>query len=102
MEIYDVHDYTHSIEEFRDSYSKIDAGIVNDQIRRQEGDIQPYSGQAVFLSEYGGFSLIADEGNDWGYGEKMKNKEEFCKMYRDFTDLILENPHIMGFCYTQL
>lgn len=102
MEIYDVHDYTHSLEEFRDSYSKIAEGIVNDQIRRGEGDIQPYSGQAVFLSEYGGFSLIVDEGNDWGYGEKMKSKEEFYKMYQDFTDLILENPHIMGFCYTQL
>ena len=102
MELYDVHDYTHNLEEFRESYAKISEGIVNDQIRRGEGDIQPYKGQGVFLSEYGGFSLLVDEGNDWGYGEKIKTKEEFYDVYKAFTDLILDNPYIMGFCYTQL
>lgn len=102
MEIYDVHDYCGDIELFKESYSHIEDGYVNDQVRRKEGDIQKYKGQPVFVSEYGGFGYIEEGDDGWGYGENPKTKEELFQRYKDFTLSLLENPDIMGFCYTQL
>lgn len=102
MEIHDVHDYCSDIDEFKESYAHIDEGIVNDQIRRREGDIQKYKGQAVFVSEYGGFALLNGEEDGWGYGVAPKTKDELLGKYKVFTETLLDNPHIMGFCYTQL
>ena len=105
MEIYDVHDYcdrlNNSPDTFRDNYAHIAEGKVNDQITRNEGNIQPYKGQPIFVSEYGGFSWI-EEGAGWGYGDAPKTKEELLQRYTDYTNVLLDNPDIMGFCYTQL
>lgn len=102
MEIYDVHDYGMTLEQFRDNYAHINEGIINDQIRRREGDIQKYSGQPVYVSEYGGFSWIENAEEGWGYGDAPKTREELFQRYKDYTDVLLDNPDIMGFCYTQL
>lgn len=102
MEIYDVHDYCGDIELFRESYSHIEEGIVSDQVRRKEGDIQKYKGQPVFVSEYGGFGYVEEGDEGWGYGENPKTKEELFQRYKNFTLSLLDNPNIMGFCYTQL
>lgn len=104
MEIYDVHDYRSTIEEFIENYSHIlDKGVVNGQIRRTEGDIQPYkAGTPVFISEYGGFKCSESDNAGWGYGDSIKTKEKFIETYDKYTTAILENPAIMGFCYTQL
>jgi hypothetical protein len=64
--------------------------------------IQKYKGQAVFVSEYGGFALIENEKDGWGYGVAPKTKEELLERYKLFTDSLIDNPNIMGFCYTQL
>ena len=50
MEIHDIHDYCGDVQEFKESYAHIDEGIVIDQIRRAEGDIQKYKGQPIFVS----------------------------------------------------
>lgn len=102
MEIYDVHDYCNSLSTFKEGYASIKEGIVTDQVARREGNIQKYSGQPVFVSEYGGFALIADGEKGWGYGSAPKNVEEFLERYTDYTNTLLDNPDIMGFCYTQL
>lgn len=102
MEIYDVHDYGMNIEEFHDQYAHIAEGIVKDQIWRKEGSIQPYEGQPIFVSEYGGFSWINGIKDGWGYGNALNSAEELFEKYRDYTNVLLDNPDIMGFCYTQL
>jgi hypothetical protein len=102
MEIYDVHDYCNSLSDFKEGYARIKEGIVTDQVARREGNIQKYSGQSVFVSEYGGFALIADGEKGWGYGSAPKNAEEFLERYTDYTNSLIDNPDIMGFCYTQL
>jgi len=102
MEIHDVHDYCGDIDEFKESYAHIGEGIVNDQIRRKEGDIQKYHGQPVFVSEYGGFGLMSEDEDGWGYGNNPKTPEELFERYKSFTEALLDNPDIMGFCYTQL
>ena len=102
MEIYDVHDYCGNAEEFKECYAHIDEGVVNDQIRRREGDIQKYKGQPVFVSEYGGFGLMQEGEDGWGYGNNPKTPEELFERYKAFTEILLDNTNIMGFCYTQL
>ena len=104
MEVYDVHDYSIEAEKFAENYAHIsDKGIVNDGIRRAEGDIQPYrKGTPVFVSEYGGFRCVEENDDGWGYGDGIKTKEEFIKTYDKFTTALIKNPDIMGFCYTQL
>ena len=90
-------------EEFADGFAHIDEGKVIDGIFRNEGDIQKYHGGPIFVSEYGGFPWIehVDE-TAWGYGNMPKTKEEFYEKYEKYTSVLLDNPHIMGFCYTQL
>ena len=102
MEIYDVHDYCGSLETFRDNYAHIAEGKVNDQIARKEGDVQPYKGQPIYVSEYGGFSWIENGEDGWGYFDAPKSKDELLQRYTDYTNVLLDNPDIMGFCYTQL
>ena len=102
MEIYDVHDYCTNAKEFAEDYSRISEGIVNDQIRKGEGDVQKYSGQPVFVSEYGGFSYSESDDSGWGYGDSAKNTDELLRRYTEYTNALLDNPDIMGFCYTQL
>ena len=102
MEIHDVHDYCGSLETFRDNYAHIAEGKVNDQIARKEGDVQPYKGQPIYVSEYGGFSWIEEGEDGWGYFDAPKSKAELLQRYTDYTNVLLDNPDIMGFCYTQL
>lgn len=102
MEIHDVHDYCGNLDEFIDDYAHIDEGIVNDQVRKSEGDVQKYTGGPIFVSEYGGFRWAEDGADGWGYGEGPKTKEEFMEKYKTFTNSLLDNPDIMGYCYTQL
>ena len=38
----------------------------------------------------------------WGYGDGPKTEGEFIARYKGLTDALLDNPHMFGFCYTQL
>ena len=40
--------------------------------------------------------------DSWGYGDGPKTEEEYIARYRGLTDALLDNPHMFGFCYTQL
>lgn len=101
-EIHDIHDYEQDPIKFAEGYSQIGKGIVNDQIRRNEGDIQPYFGEPIFMSEYGGIKWAPDTNEGWGYGNAPQSLEEFTDRYSALADTLLSNPYIMGLCYTQL
>jgi len=100
-EIYDVHDYEQDPDKFREYYSRIGDGIVRDQIVRMDGDVQPYFGEPVFVSEYGGIRW-APTSDGWGYGNHPKDLEEYVSRYCSLTEILLSNKHVMGLCYTQL
>lgn len=61
-----------------------------------------YRGQPYFVSEYGGMRIRTGHstGEGWGYGET--DLQEFLKCYKELTDVLLDNPNMFGFCYTQL
>lgn len=101
-EIHDVHDYEQNPEKFLEYYSHIGEGIVDDQIRRAEKDVQPYFGEPVFVSEYGGIKWAPREETGWGYGDAPKTEKEFTERYCGLADSLISNPYIMGLCYTQL
>ena len=55
----------------------------------------------VTMKHYETALLSAGE-NGWGYGEGPKTEEEFLSRLKGLTDVLLENPYMFGFCYTQL
>ena len=56
----------------------------------------------MFVSEYGGIWWSDTDKDGWGYGERVKSREEFLARYRGLTETLLHNPDHFGFCYTQL
>ncbi len=101
-EIHDVHDYEQDVKKFTEYYSDIDKGVVKDQIYRRDGDVQPYFGEPVFVSEYGGIKWAPEKKLGWGYGNAPKTVDEFCERFIGLTDVLISNPNIFGLCYTQL
>lgn len=102
-DIFDVHDYEGNVDKFRENYAHIDEGIVNDQVNRNAGMAkwQKYRGEPLFMSEYGGIGWdVSNKG--WSYGDAPKTEEEFIERYKGLTEAVLNNPHFLGFCYTQL
>ncbi|MBR5741002.1 MAG: beta-galactosidase, partial [Firmicutes bacterium] len=57
-------------------------------------------GQPVFVSEFGGMTLAKGDGV-WGYS-RLHDEEQFYRNYEALVNVMLDNPCIMGFCYTQL
>jgi beta-galactosidase/beta-glucuronidase len=59
-----------------------------------------YKGQPIIISEYGGIAFTSESG--WGYGNQVKNEEEFIERYRNITQAIKDLNYVVGFCYTQI
>jgi hypothetical protein len=69
-----------------------------------------YAGQPYFVSEFGGIwwnaeAATADGTNrdeSWGYGDRVADLEEFYTRFTGLVDVLLDNPLMFGYCYTQL
>lgn len=102
-DVYDTHDYDQNPAAFANRYALFGMSgrtVPNGGTSDRRGQ---YRGQPYFVSEYGGMRIHT--GRDvgvagWGYGET--GLEEFLKRYKGLTDAMLDNPNMMGFCYTQL
>jgi beta-galactosidase/beta-glucuronidase len=97
-DVYDVHDYEQDPKVFRGHMAK--AATVD--CWRNFPEFEKYGGQPYFVSEFGGIFWSEEKGNGWGYGESPTSKEEFYKRYEGLAKVLLDNPRICGFCYTQL
>lgn len=103
-DIYDCHDYTQDPQKFADRYSN----ITDQTIYRNESEsIEsiPYRGQPYFVSEFGGIQWNPTANLDkasWGYGEHPATIEEFYERFEGLCSVLLENPEMFGYCYTQL
>jgi beta-galactosidase/beta-glucuronidase len=74
----------------------------------------PYRGQPYFVSEFGGFKWnpstaaksadenLADRTSSWGYGADPVSVEDFYQRFQALCDVLLDDPHMFGYCYTQL
>jgi len=105
-DIYDLHDYEQDVATFKKNHGSPEGDYF---FKETHPDRQKYTpGLPVFMSEYGGIGWdgngISDEDRDgdWGYGKGPEDAKEFLDRYKGLTDALLDNPKIMGFCYTQL
>ncbi|GHH71566.1 hydrolase [Streptomyces sulfonofaciens] len=71
----------------------------------------PYRGQPYFCSEFGGIwwdpsaagTAAGDEpDSSWGYGQRPRTAEEFVSRFTGLVDVLLDDPDMFGYCYTQL
>ena len=103
-DIYDLHDYTQDPAVFKEHHDKL---ILENKPHDGHPERQNWKGEPVFISEYGGIGLqLPDNNGDhskaWSYGSSTHSYEEFYERYKGLTDALLDNPYLIGFCYTQL
>lgn len=97
-DIYDIHDYEQDPAVLAEHYAHTEEGICF-QFRP---DIERWDGKgALFISEYGGTWWNPDIKDGWGYGKQPQSEQEVCDRYCGLTKVLLENPRICAFCYTQ-
>ncbi len=112
-DVYDSHDYEQDIDKFRATHAGLadEKPYLNTPERRwydrggEKAMSIPYGGQPYFVSEFGGiwWNPNAKEGEDsWGYGNRPKNLDEFYARFKGLFDVLLDDPKMFGYCYTQL
>ena len=101
-DLYDCHNYTQSVAEFTRIFQPLRHN--RKAIWRNYPDFDAaYQGQPYWVSEYGGTWWNGEgKGEGWGYGKRVRSKQEFISRYRGLTEVLLSHPRICGFCYTQL
>ncbi len=103
-DIYDVHDYIYDPALFKKNFDRlVDENYLYEHVLIDNPNRQKYSGEPVFVSEYGGIKWSGDDTiKSWGYGENVKTPQEFADRYCGLTDALISNKKMFGFCYTQL
>lgn len=104
-DIWDLHDYDQDPESFAARYNPFGVNPCNETLARNDGEHEPpYTGQPVIISEYGGIWWNPEQtsGNAWGYGKRPEGEKEYLDRFKTLAEVLLDNPHIAGFCYTQL
>ena len=104
-DLYDGHNYQQDAGEFRTQ----NAGLAENRPFNAEGARGvisiPYHGQPFMLSEFGGIwwnPKASQEEKSWGYGNKPATIDEFYARFEALCHVLLDNPNICGYCYTQL
>jgi hypothetical protein len=105
-EVLDAHDYGDKPATLRERWMgnlsvtsadrSIPASYRSSKVPKSDSD----RGIPFMVSEIGGIGWPTDSGG--GYGEGSKNLDELYARYQGTIDAMLDNPHLFGFCYTQL
>lgn len=113
-DIYDVHNYEQNPSVFSEQYKDLKDGKYTElkPLHTQNYLDKKYYGKPFWVSEYGGIAWdmkreVVKVNNwfgteAWGYGQAPQSEEEFVARYKGLTDVLLDNPCMFGFCYTQL
>ena len=104
-DVYDCHDYEQDPRKFRANQAGLAGGkpFANGDPKRPISI--PYRGQPFFVSEFGGiwWNPDARPGDDsWGYGERPRTLAEFYGRFEKLCGVLLGDPGMFGYCYTQL
>ena len=107
-DIFTVHDYTQSVDIFRERYAPTSPDNLDGTYVQHANLSIAYGGQPYMVDEYGGtfwlpsYSRQPPRGtgrNGWGYG---KTAEEVETLIGALTKILLTHPNIAGYTYTQL
>jgi len=117
-DVYDAHNYEQQPATFAQQVGGLADGnpYVNRSQHTPGATISsPYRGQPYFVSEFGGVwwdpEAAAKQAGDteqndpyesWGYGQKVRDEEEFHSRFEGLTGVLLDDPEMFGYCYTQL
>lgn len=103
-DVFSVHDYEQDPVRFASTYAQgpTDVGAVREQFGGEPG--VDYAGQPFVVDEYGGtwWKDSAQADTSWGYGERPTSQAEALERILALTAVLLANPAVAGFCYTQL
>jgi beta-galactosidase/beta-glucuronidase len=110
-DVYDSHSYEQQPEKFKEIVGKLAAGKPHINHHRDYGFTSiAYRGQPYFVSEFGGAwwnpaqAAQAAEGRtvSWGYGDRPRTLDEFYSRFEGLVAVLLDDPEMFGYCYTQL
>ncbi|MDR3707556.1 MAG: glycoside hydrolase family 2 TIM barrel-domain containing protein [Capsulimonadaceae bacterium] len=116
-DVYDSHDYIgeSDFEKGIERFALGHAHMADDKpfINGDRNMSVPYRGQPYFVSEFGGFKWVvdaalepeaaaADRSRSWGYGSNPTSLEDFYRRFEAVCKVLLDNPYMFGYCYTQL
>jgi beta-galactosidase/beta-glucuronidase len=119
-DVYDSHDYEQDPKKFARNHAGLKRGkpfTNNGWAKNSDKWSLPYDGQPYFVSEFGGIHWnpnakhlktkdewwkVAMAGESWGYGKSPMSFEEFYERFEGLCGVLLDNPHMFGYCYTQL
>ena len=104
-DVYDSHLYEQDPAKFRAAFAPLADGKPFLNTSNGRAISVPYLGQPFFVSEFGGiwWNPDAKPGEaSWGYGERPKTIEEFYQRFEKLSAALLDDPHMFGYCYTQL
>ena len=107
-DIYDCHDYDQDPTTFAERHAGLRRGepFYNGPTDRPWS--VPCRGQPFFVSEFGGIwwnpaaAGQADRARSWGYGSRPATIEEFYERFEGLCNVLLNDPAMFGYCYTQL
>ena len=105
-DVYDSHSYEQDVPKFAQMMSGLSSGRPHVNVGdRAVAFSTPYRGQPYFCSEFGGiwWSPGARPGEvTWGYGDRPQSEEEYYERFAALCHVLLSNPDMFGYCYTQL
>lgn len=104
-DILTLHDYEEDGDVFFNRYSKNIEKILTGEVyhcwnKSAMADGFEYHGQPIIISEFGGIAFNEEGG--WGYGNKVKDKDDFIRRFDSITTAIKKLPFVCGYCYTQV
>ena len=103
-DIYDAHDYAQDPAVLASNLHANGWPMINLGGERSRMSIR-YAGQPYFISEFGGiwWNPDAKPGEpSWGYGDRPTSEEEFYQRFESLCAVLLSEPRMFGYCYTQL
>ena len=112
-DVYDSHDYLtgtdfwQDLEKFKERHGSMHDGKAYENLHNQKPMSLAWNRQPYFVSEFGGIwwkdnARPGDDRSSWGYGQAPDTIEEFYRRFQALCDILLDNPHMFGYCYTQL
>ena len=106
-DVYDMHEYAQDPARLAQRIDAVVNGrepatLVGNDPKRLSG--VPYRGQPLIVSEFGGarWDGAVQTTGTWGYGEAPRSEEEFLQRFTGLCQVMLADPRVAGYCYTQL
>ena len=105
-----LHNYIQEPERFKTEFidQLMDIVTNNLAIYHDDGftpfaDGYHYEGQPILIDEFCGIGFNVDEIKDgWGYGDQVKNNEQFLNRYNELVKLATNCKNNAGWCMTQI